>query len=562
MFENNKYYLLKLIETSNNKFKSIPDYIKNDIEFILEVNKIYPKCIFYISDKLKNNRNFILKIVKYNGKNYRYIIDIFKNDIEFIIEANKTYPRSLYYVPEYILSEDIILKLLKIDINNFNYIPEIFKNNKNIILNAVKIFPNLLYHEFEIIKNINCDKNFILELIKINYKNYKYIPENYKNDKDIIFNYIKLDSLFLKDKNNLEYDKNILLKILNESESYKNIILELIEINIEIYKYIPDTFKYTQDIILKTIEKDSNFIIKNYGLEYYNIIILKLIKNKNNFEYNKNIIVRLIINDYKYFAYIPDIFKNDQDIILKTIYMYKYNGYNIGIFFRLYFNRLKYNIYFLYELIKYNYYYWGNIPDKFKNDKEFILGAIKYNSRILRYISKELKNNKVFMLEAIKCNKWLIKYISKQLKNDKLFLINCYKSNYKIIEYPNIKMKLKNYKYDNLKKYERLLIDFDKLSRDYYFYFDYNLLKRNEDILHLVDEENIYKIYNLLYNRKYYDIIYNNENIAEYFKIYKNIIFLYINDLDIDNNYNLDELILQYQAILKKKNKDCTIIFF
>ena len=541
MFENNKYYLLESIKTFNYIYKSIPNYIKNDIEFILEVNKIYPKCILYISNKLKNDRNFILKIVKYNGKNYRYIIDIFKNDIEFILESNKTYPRSLYYVPENILSEDIILKLLKIDINNFNYIPEIFKNNKDIILNAVKIFPNFLYHEFEIIKNINCDKKFILELIKYNYCNYNYIPDIFKIDEDIIFTVIKIDKNFIINKKNIKYNKDSLLKIIN-----KDTILKLIKYNINFFKYIPDIFKNDLDIILKIIEIDDNFIIKNYSLEYYNNIILNLIKNENNFLLNKNIILRLINNDSKIFDYIPNIYQNDKDILLKKIEMENIMSiHNLTIFFSRYFHKLKNNKYFIYKIIEYNYCSYKYIPDIFKNDKEVILHGIEYNSCIFQYISKELKkelnSDKDFMLEAIKRNRWSIIYISTKLKNDKLFLINCYNHNHCIIEY--LYEKIKNNKYENLKKYERFIIDFDKISKDHNYNFDYKLLKRNEDILHIVNKK---EIYNLLFNKEYYDIIYNNEIILEYFKINKNIIFLSIDDLNIENNYDLNELKLEY----------------
>ena len=106
--------------------------------------------------------------------------------------------------------------------------------------------------------------------------------------------------------------------------------------------------------------------------------------------YNKDFLLELIIISGKYYKFIPEKFKDDEEILIKAMETYPYC--------------------LLYT------------SKKNKNNKKIILPFLKYN--ILRFVSDELKNDKDFVIEAIKNNINDFKYISKELKNDKDFIMN------------------------------------------------------------------------------------------------------------------------------------------
>ena len=161
----------------------------------------------------ENSKIFYLELVKYNGKYYKNIPKILINDIEILLEANKTYPKSILYTSEKNKNnKELILILIKNNINSYNYISEPFKNNEEILLKAIRNCSNFLSQEFNRLESF--DKYFILKVINIDIKNYKFIPDKFKNDNFIILELIKTNTDFLRNNPNILNDcnKDIILK--------------------------------------------------------------------------------------------------------------------------------------------------------------------------------------------------------------------------------------------------------------------------------------------------------------------------------------------------------------
>ena len=328
----------------------------------------------------ENSKIFYLALLKNNGKYFKNIPTKFKYDRDLIIEANKTYPKSILYVSE--KNKELILKLIINNINSYNYISESLKNNEEILLEAIKISSNFLSQEFNRLNN--CDKVFILKIIKLDGKNYNYIPYKYKSDIQIIFETIK---------------------------TYP-----------QISQTIFTTFNNNQKIVLE-------FIKKNWKKYLYQI--------DNSLKYNKEFLLKLIKINGRHYKFIPEIFKDDEELLIEAIktfpycliYTSKKNKNNKDIILQIY----KYSHFVQTNILQY-------VSDELKNNKDFVLEVIKNNINDFKYISKELKNDKDFILKILKKNGLLLRFVH-ELQNDKECVLESVKNNSSALQYASRKLR-------------------------------------------------------------------------------------------------------------------------
>ena len=100
------------------------------------------------------------------------------------------------------------------------------------------------------------NKNFFLEIVRINGLNLEFIPKIFKNDKEIVLTAIINNSnafIFASDK--LKDNKEIVLELINQCSLFFNVG------NINFLQYISDRLKNDKEIILKAIQKNINAIV-------------------------------------------------------------------------------------------------------------------------------------------------------------------------------------------------------------------------------------------------------------------------------------------------------------
>ena len=182
--------------------------------------------------------------------------------------------------------------------------------------------------------------------------------------------------------------------------------------------------------------------------------------------------------------------------------------------------------------------------DELQNDKEVVLTAVSKNGLALEYASKKLQADKEVVLTAIKQHNKSLEYASKELIEDKKFLIECYRNN------------------KNSVQFNDFIKEFDNLENG--IYNNNIFMKENADILNLVNN-NKEQFYDFLFKNNKYDIIYENEEIAEYIKDKYKIVIFSINDIKPiadDNTVVTEEEIKQkYSNNLFKINPKLTAIF-
>ena len=59
-----------------------------------------------------------------------------------------------------------------------------------------------------------------------------------------------------------------------------------------------------------------------------------------------------------------------------------------------------------------------SVPEKFYNDKSFVLEAVKQDGLALEYADESLKKNKSIVLEALKLDGYALKFADESLQKD------------------------------------------------------------------------------------------------------------------------------------------------
>ena len=293
---------------SNLKYASYQ--IKNDSEFILKNFKNLRYNIINVSFKLKNNYNFIMEVIKQNGHNILYTSSDLKNNKEIILEAlNTDYIYYNHASNELKNDIDIILKALSKAnndryYNNFiNSISPIIYNNKDYVLKILKHKYPLCFNKLSI--NFRNDREIMLEAVKVNGENLKFVSNNLIKDSQIILEAIKnnynafnyLSDVFKYNKNNffilLKHNCLIINCVSNIFINYKNNIFKIIFILI---KFHNDKVIDIYNIMITKLSDDNKIYIKNIiDIQYYNIYNIEFIK-ENNKILNKYINFKLVIN--------------------------------------------------------------------------------------------------------------------------------------------------------------------------------------------------------------------------------------------------------------------------
>jgi uncharacterized protein YcgL (UPF0745 family) len=146
---------------------------------------------------------------------------------------------------------------------------------------------------------------------------------------------------------------------------------------------------------------------------------------------------------------------------------------------------------------------------------------------IILYYGKHQRviNNKELLSIAVQQNIEALQYlpyVSKKIRKDKHFLIECYRYNKNSIQF------------------NEFIKEFDNLENG--IYNDDIFMKKNADILNLINN-NKKQLYEYLFENKKYDIIYGNEDIAEYIRDNNKIVIFSLNDIKPISNHDIEEVI-------------------
>jgi hypothetical protein len=190
------------------------------------------------------------------------------------------------------------------------------------------------------------------------------------------------------------------------------------------------------------------------------------------------------------------------------------------------------------------------ISENFKNDEELLLAALKTDNCAFICASDKLRNNKNIILKVIEKDNSLFKYVSNELQNDKEIILTAVENNYTVLK--NLSNKLKEDKEFLIKCYKKNNYTFmtnefiGQFAIHEQGHYDYNFIENNINILHLL--ENKEGLCNYLIKEKQYHIIFQNNQLTEYFK----------NNTKFDNFFwNKNMIVSILNTVVLKKEYDC-----
>ena len=349
-------------------FEDAPAEILDDEELMLDCFEYdYAECFKFCSYRLRNKKDFVMEALRYAGPEYDQIGEKLKNDFD-ILKSFKISDFSKYGY-DIIKDENKLLQLVK----SSNY----------------KVFTN--YHWLSV-HGINKKKNFFLKLIDDSYNAefcLRWADNSLKSDFNFISKCISKNAKSIKfaNKNINQFEKLLLKAIKKDGEilkslgskflNNKKVILLAAQTNGEIFKYINKSLRNDKQIAFKCLLKDPQ--------------MLRLANKK--FKADKNLILKLIKKDFKCFKYIDKKLKTDiqvlKAIILSTSFgsgdeykipaniMSKLGNRNLIIF-----------------AIKKSEWWFHDLSNKYKNDKEIALLAVKKSDYQFKYVGEKLKKDK------------------------------------------------------------------------------------------------------------------------------------------------------------------------
>jgi len=348
-------------------FEDAPAEILDDEEFLLDCfEHDYAECFKFCSYRLRNKKDFVMQALKYAGPEYDQIGDNLKNDFD-IIKSFKVKDFSKFGFDN-IKDEKKLLQL----INKSNY-----KDYKN-------------YHWLSVY-GVSKKKNFFLSLLDNSYNAefcLKWADNSLKNDFNFISKCISKNARSIKfaNKNINKFEKLVLKAIKKDGEilkslgsqflNNKKVILLAAETNGEVYKYINKSLRNDKQIAFKCLLKDPQ--------------MLRLANKK--FKANKNLILKLIKKDFKCFKYIDKKLKLDTQV-LKTVILN--TSFGSGDEYKIpssYLSKLG-NRNLIKFAIKKSEWWFHNLSNKYKNDKEIALLTVKKSDYQYKYVGEKLKKD-------------------------------------------------------------------------------------------------------------------------------------------------------------------------
>ena len=385
----------------------------------LEIMKNSFKNIFSKNKKI-NGENYFEINKKNNLKESHIIYDIKKK--EYLKKWKELDENSKYHSTEFVKNlpekfrddRDIMLQCVRDNVDNLKYVSSELKDNKEFILNILKNNNVFVISGGE---EVDGEPIAFHSVIILN-----NVSERLRNDKDIVSESIKSDSRnikFMADE--LKNNKDFILEITNNSKGewfIENYIRHVFSTEEKpSLAYLPKKFQDNKEIVLSMIEKDvDNLKFVSDRLKNDNDFIVKALKIntssenflKENLINNKDKNV-LLARSYVSFFELGEEQKNDKDLALKVL---SNNGHQL------------------------KYY----TSEEIKSDKNIVLNAIKNNPIAFKWASNKLKNDKNIALVAMKRGMNL-KYASDKLKDDFDVVMTAVKSNYNALEYASDRLK-------------------------------------------------------------------------------------------------------------------------
>ena len=178
-------------------FSFLPDNIKDNEEIILMSIRRFGGAFQYISDRLKNDEDFLIKASVTNEEILAYVDSKYLKDKTFIKKILNRLKGNIFRHREYFarfldattLDDAAMMKeiITKTSYKNFEYISERLKDNKDFVLEILPIAPKV----YSFLNKFHGDKDVTLAAVKADGMNLQKALWNLKDVKEVVLEAVR-----------------------------------------------------------------------------------------------------------------------------------------------------------------------------------------------------------------------------------------------------------------------------------------------------------------------------------------------------------------------------------
>ena len=380
-----------------------------------------PKYIEMVREEIK-------KIDPNNLEDTKKLKEFIENKVPYLIKKNENFMLTL-------LKENKELPNIRKAIAETNYVID----NKKIMNEILKY--SEIDEFYTVGNNLKNDKDFVLSVLKNNYKGFNTnhnISDNLKNDREVMLeacrycnekqqlvyyddndeityilqsnditdqigNKLKNDKDFILEVVNKDYNKSLdLKKLIKNFNDDKDVMSAYLEKNPKAFYLASERLQNDKDIALLVAEKEPYFAGENISSELYQdkeilkklgpgIVFYKLSEEQLK---DKEIALLLVKEAEIELDKLPIETRYDREVVLEAV---KTHG-----------NNLQYAL-------------------PFVSDREVVLAAVKSDGMAIEFASKRFTDDKEIILEAVKENGKSLNFASERLQNDKEVVLEAIK---------------------------------------------------------------------------------------------------------------------------------------
>lgn len=349
--KNNRDFVLDLIsqEICSIHFNDLSDQLKADDEIMLALIKKDPACLEF-APQYQNNKIVVLELVKKNGYVIRFASDALKQDPEVVKAAVSS--------SHYALAE----------------VAPQFRNSKEIILLAVRAWGLVLQ---DLSADLQDDYDIVLNAVDTTGSALKFASERLKKNFEIVFTAVSRDG-----------------QALNEAPFFwnnKTIVSIAVKTCGSVIEHATEELKRDPEIFLAAVTQHGNAL--QFG---------------NEAQCNDKTMVLAAVSNYgKALQWASDTLKQDKDISLAAVEQ------DIEAF---QYTLLKEDKDVALAVVQQDGAMLHALSAALQNNEEVVLAAVKQNGMALRYASPELRNNKKIVLAALQEQPLAIEWVSAALR--------------------------------------------------------------------------------------------------------------------------------------------------
>jgi hypothetical protein len=247
-------FLLEIVSLDAYCLEFFSEELKQDEQIVLAAAKHFgDAALEFGADKFKTNKNIITEAVKSSSKVLSFLAENEKNDKNLVITAVKHHGGSpLQYASEQLRNDKdvVIAAITAVDqyYFTFQYASEELRNDKDVVITAVGHNGAALQYASERLRD---DKEVAMAALINSTGAFKYVSERLRSDKEFILHAIGQKDVDAVDD---DLDSYISDNIPEKLKADKDFVLEMVKVNGMVLGRVSDELKVDKDVVMLAVK--------------------------------------------------------------------------------------------------------------------------------------------------------------------------------------------------------------------------------------------------------------------------------------------------------------------